>query len=221
MSVESITESDADAEPTKGEMLETMRGMQARIEQLEDEKDELQQQVDDLEHNQKNTKVSKDEINLILGSLVGMDHIDMTADVVENRDVVADIRERIESLESQTAQFEELEERLSDGGTEGVSEAWEAIVDQAMNKRNSSTHALPNNRVKLHRGDIVGATGKSEDMCGTYIEWFAADPDSEDDDKGKYKKRGTEYRPYKPPSDGVAQRRKSIVIDLDVWGEDA
>jgi len=213
MSVESLTEQEQADDVSMGEAVETMRGMQARIEKLEEENDELQQQVDELESNQKNKKVSKDEVNLVLGALVGMEHIDVTADVVENRGVVEDVRERLEAVENKTAKFEEIEQKLNDGPTEGVSEAWDAIVEKAKNLKTSSNHGLPNNRVKLHRGDIVGATGKSEDMCGKYIEWFGKDD-------GKYAKAGTDYKPYRPPSDGVAQRRKSLVVDLDVWGED-
>jgi len=208
-----------DHEPTKGELVETIRGLEARVEKAEEENDELRQRVDELERTQ-NDMASNNVVNHVIAGLVGHDHVDFNADPVQNRNLVQDFADRVDTLETDMARLSELEDRLDSGESNGPQEAWNRIVEKAKNLETSSNHGLPNNRVQLYRDDIVGATGKSEQQASRYIDYFGGDPQTDDADDGKHAKRGATKKPYRPPSEGKPQRRKALVVDLDVWGGD-
>lgn len=211
------TDGDAQAiqetdDVSQGRLVEMVRGLEARVEQLENENDELREAKDDLEERVKKVDgraASKSTVNLLIGALTDAD-MDFTADPGQNREALVGFNTRVETMETMLKRHESKMKKLGKGKTNGPDESWLAIIDAADNLSNSQDHGLPNNRVKLYAENISQATGKSERMALNYIEDFGED------------KEGATWQPYKPPSEqnGGHAQKKTLIVDLDVWGDE-
>lgn len=210
-------EMSADGEPSKQQIVETLHGLQSRVQQLEEEnrelredKSELEQRLDDLEDN----SVTRTSLNVLLQALTGGDIDDMTADPMQCREYAVDVNDRISDLESDVAAHDDKISTIGEGESSGPEEAWHNITQAAQRLAGSRENGLPNNRVRLYVDNIAQATGKCERHASNYIDRFGGDT--------KHSKRGAKKRDYKPPSNqnGGEAQKKSLVVDLDVWGED-
>lgn len=214
MSTEDVTGSET--EPSNQQIMNTVRDLQSRVEDLEEENAELRKENDELK--QQLSKVDADsvncqQLNILLQSLTGADLEDMTADPVRHNEYVSDFNSRVSDIESTVTAHEDKISNIGQGESAGPEEAWHNIVQAANRLAGSRENGLPNNRVCLYIDNIAQATGKSERMASNYIDRFGGDKDA---------KRGVTKRDYQPAASGNGNeaRRKSLVVDLDVWGED-
>jgi len=186
--------------------------------ELEAEVDELRQRVADLEEavdKVQSNYTHQSSVNVLLNALLGEGVDDFTADPAQLRDLVADFGRRVSELEQTTAKQQSVINTLGEGTARNKGEAWLDIVDAAQKLADSRDNALPGNRVRLYIENIEQATGKSSRQASNYIDDFGQDESTD-------KKPGATARPYKPPSaaNGNEAQKKSLVVDLDVWGED-
>lgn len=214
MSSEDTIAIDETEEPTKGQLLECVRGLQARVEKVEEENDELREENKQLRNKIKEvdqSNVSRSIMNQLLAALVNdKESIDFSADPFDNREVLEDFGRRVESTEVKTKQLESKVEQVYDGSVDGPEQAWYEIKQAANRLKKKRDHALPNNRVKLYKENIAQATGKSERHAGNYIEDFGEE------------KSGTDWQEYQRPSaaNNNEATKKALIVDLDVWGDD-
>lgn len=187
--------------------------LEKRVEQLEQENRELREMI---EKQQDNT-VTKLTINHLIAELVNDKSVitDFMASPDEHFDLVSDVGRRVNSNEEAIKRLQSEVNEVHDGSVDGPAQAWNAIVEAANRLNTDANHGLPNNRVKLYKENIAQATGKTKKMAGNYIEMFGREG-------SQHKKQGTEYVRYQRGSAGNkgAARKKSLIIDLDVWGED-
>lgn len=200
-------EEETEDELTDGEIRETFRGMQARIEKLEEENDDLREEIRKREQNM----VSRPMMNQLIAALVNdRESIDFSADPFDNRDALQDFGTRVESTEVQVQQLNSKVDSIYDGSADGPEQAWLEIVEAAKRLKTDSSHGLPKNRVKLYKENIAQATGKGEKMAQNYIEDFG---------KGK---DGTDWQPYQRAcaANNNKAQKKALIVDLNVWGDD-
>lgn len=214
MATEDVTGSDS--EPTNQQIMETVRGLQSRVQKLEDENADLRNENQQLKEQLSEVdahSVNCQQLNILLQSLTGADLDDVTADPVRHNDVVTDFNSRVTEIESTVTAHEDKISNIGQGKSSGPEEAWHNIVQAANRLAGSRENGLPDNRVCLYIDNIAQATGRSERMASNYIDRFGGDKDA---------KRGVTKRDYEPAASGNGNeaRRKSLVIDLDVWGED-
>lgn len=183
--------------------------------ELEAEVSELRERIDAIEDRldekaSADRAVTRSSVNLLLDALLGGEVDDFDADPASNRDLVEDLGRRIRDVEQTTAKQQDVVRKLSDGKTSGPDEAFARIVDTARRLSNSSNHVLPNNRVWLGCEEIAQATGLGERQASNYIDRFGEE------------RVGADWRSYQPPSEqnGGEARKKKLIIDLDVWGEE-
>ena len=191
---------------SKGELIETIRGQQARIEHLEDELDDLREQVQSVQAG----SVTRTGFNVLLDTLVGGGIDDFTSDPMTHRELVEDFNDRITTTENTVKRL-----ASDDGGNETnrKENAWKQVVEYAQNVQNQPNHHLPENRVGIYKDDIVAATGYSKRRAQQLIEEWGEE------------KNGTDWRPYKQlttsrQTASSNYQRKQLKIDLDVWGDD-
>lgn len=209
--------SSAEGEPTNQQIMETVRGLQSRVQNLEEENTELRAEKQELE--EQLSKVDADsvncqQLNILLQSLTGAELEDMTADPVRHNDYVLDFNSRVADLESSVTKHEDKISNIGEGESSGPEEAWHNIVQAANRLAGNRENGLPDNRVRLYIDNIAQATGKSERMASNYIDRFGGE--------GNGSKRGATKRDYQPASSGNGgeAQKKSLVVDLDVRGED-
>lgn len=187
-------------------LVERVESLEDRLAEAEAENERLRERVD----TNTNEHVNKTQVNHLLAALTGGEFDDYTADPMQYRAIAADFNARVCGVEETVAEHAEAVEQLDSGDHGKGSGAWHAIVEEAKRCEGTADHDLPNDRVRLYCDDISRATGRSERMASNYIEDFGAS------------KRGADWRPYKPPSNanGGEAQKKSLVVDLDVWGDD-
>lgn len=198
------TDGDVSADAVAA-LVERVESLEERVQELEAENERLRDQVDT------NTRqhVNATQVNHLLAALTGGDLDDFTADPMRHRDLAADFNARVGDLEDTVAEHGDVVDQLDAGDHGKGSGAWHAIVEEAKRCQGTADHDLPDNRVRLYCEDVSRATGKSQRMASNYIEDFGD------------AKRGTTWRPYKPPSNanGGEAQKKSLVVDLNVWGD--
>lgn len=91
MSSEGGLSIDDPEDVTKGQLLEVIKGQQARIEKLEEDVDQVRED--------ERKDVTNNVFNQLLGALVGPEAIDFVADPMENRDAVSHFGDRVNELE--------------------------------------------------------------------------------------------------------------------------
>ncbi len=206
MSSELIDTIDAD-DLTKGQLLELYRGERAQREKLEEQVDDLREEVNAVNAGM----VTQSVVNQLIQALVNdVDSVDVSSHPMQNRGVLEDFGTRLETLEGNIRKVSSKTESLYDDSCDGKEQAWMAIVEAARRLKKDNNHSLPNNRVKLYKENIAQATGKSKKMAQNYIEDFGTDKD------------GADWQPYKRPSasNGNEGRKKALIVDLRVWGDD-
>jgi len=202
MSIDDVLENVDDDNITKGQLAELIKGLEARIEHLEEENDQLREELDE--------KVGKDSVNLLLRSLTGADLDNYMVDPVQHRDFASDFHDRVQNLESTVKRHKDVVNQLDGGDAGKGTGAWFNIVEEAKRLQGDVDHDLPDERVRLYCEDISRATGRSERMASNYIEDFGQEKDV------------ATWRPYNPPSaaNNNEAQKKSLVVDLNVWGGD-
>jgi cell division septum initiation protein DivIVA len=193
------SESAEPAEMSRGELEAEVAELRDRLDQLEATVETLQPDV-----------VRHQHLNVVLTALTGNEHDDVDQNIVTRQEDARDLQHRVSDLESTAKQHASTVDAINSGDVDGPDEAWVAVRNEAKRAQGHPDHDLGENRVRLYADDIAKATGRSERMAQNYIEDFGED------------KRGTSWRPYKPPSNanGGEVQRKSLVVDLDVWGDD-
>jgi hypothetical protein len=181
--------------------------------ELEAEVSELRGRVEDLEEaveglNQNTVPMT--QLNLILDALLGGGVDDFTEPPATHRDAIEDFGRQLRDVKTRADRHAAVIDTLESGEAKGPDAAWKRVVDAANNLSDSTDHSLPNNRVALGREEIAQATGKTKRTAQDYIERFGEN------------RRGADWRPYQPPSEqtGGEAKRKKLIVDLDVWGED-
>lgn len=213
----SESESGEDLPDTDTQVMKAIDTLRSRVESLEEENQDLREDKKQLEEQVSQMQVNyvtRTSFNILLQALTGAEINDMTADPVQSRDYAIDFNNRVDELEADIAKHEDKISNIGEGESSGPEEAWHNITEAAKRLSGSRENILPNNRVTLYVDNISQATGKSERMASNYIDRFGGD--------GKHSKRGVKKRDYKPPSssNGGEARKKSLVVDLDVWGDD-
>jgi len=194
-------------EVTKDQLVELYKAERAHREKLEEQVDELSQRVDTIDKN----KVSETVVNQLIAAIVNdRSTIDFAADPMQNRGVLEDFGQRVETVETELQQTTTRVNDVYDGSADGPTVAWNRVVEMANRMQNNRDHALPNNRVKLFKENIANATGKSKRQASNYIEDFGQE------------KEGADWQQYKRgrPGTNNSGRKKALIVDLDVWGED-
>lgn len=156
----------------------------------------LEQKVDELESN----TVNRTTLNVLLSELGDID--DYTADPAQQRSLLAELVESLDSIEQRLESIEGDVEAIRDLGSEKTSkeEKVAQIVEYASNKG-----SVDQNRVTVRPKNIKGVTGVSrryaydlvDDMIGQY-DW-AKDPD--------------EVKETHVEQD---QRKRGVLIDFEV-----
>lgn len=193
-------------EATKGELIETVNGLEAHVEKLEEENEELREKMERMRADM----VTESAVNQLIQALVNnTDSVDTSAHPIENRQVLNDFGNRVETMEVLGKQLSSKVESIYDDSVDGKEQAWIKIVEAAQRLSGQQKHTLPNNRVKLHKENIAQATGKSERQARNYIEDFGEN------------KEGADWQPYErpSPSNNRKGKKKALIVDLDVWEE--
>lgn len=208
MATEPLPES---SDPSNKQIMEAFNGLQSRVERLEEENEELREENEFLKNNYVTLNAFQSQINVLLSSLTGAE-IDATEDPVLHKDFVEDFNSRVCELETAVAKQEDTISNLGEGKSSGPEEAWHNIVQAAQRLAGSRENGLPSNRVRLYIDNISQATGKSERQASNYIDRFG----------GEGGKKGAQKRDYEPATaqNGNEAKRKSLVVSLDVWGDD-
>lgn len=184
------------------------------IEVPRNEWESLVNRVDELEEKLQtvaDSRLHKVDFHKILRSLSGMDagEYPMTPNTVGNEhlEIAAELNHHVTTAHKLAQQHQRIveDERTFSGNTKD--KAWWSVLELAKNTGSN----LPNNRVQLDADELVKATGYSRRRCVDLIDEWAEDH-----------KQGVEMRPYKPPSKatGGEPKKKRLVLDLSVWGDD-
>lgn len=202
---QAIVEADPE-EVTKGQLLECMRGMQARLEKVEEENDELREHLQKRDDNM----VTKTAGNHVIGSLLGVDEQDFNDDIFQHKQAAEDFHERFTDVANTVKQHQSKIEKEGTATGDTKEKAWQEVVDKAENLSSHRDHSLPDNRVLLYAKEIETATGYSNRRACQLIEEWGQE------------KEGADWRPYERGSAGTKSnsKKKALKINLDVWGSD-
>jgi len=206
MAAESTAQTpDQTSESEDGDLREMVSQLADRVDELEKENEKLRE---DLQKTRSNS-VTRVTANHIISQLTSADLDDFTADPSSHLSHLSDFNTRVQSLETVVKRHESVVSDLGVGKSSSVSESWYAIVKTAKNLSNDPDHKLAENRVRLFRENIAQATGKSKRQASNYIEQFGD------------AKKGAEWTKYEPASarNNNNAKKKSIIVDLDVWGD--
>lgn len=181
--------------------------LEAEVQDLRERVAELEDAVDDIQA----MKASLPQVNVMLDAMLGGGVDDFTAPPAAHRDAIEDFGGQLRETKTRVDRHAAVIDTLESGEAKGPDAAWKRVVDAANKLADSADHSLPNNRVALGRDEIAQATGKTKRTAQDYIERFG---------EGRH---GADWRPHRPPSKqtGGESRRKKLVVDLDVWGDDA
>jgi len=193
-------EEETESEPTKAELMECIRGLEARLESVEKENKELREKIQEVDK----SNISKTEGNHVLGSLLGVDVQDYQADIYQHKDAAEDFNETVDEIENTMKRIDSIVEEQGTPSGDTKEHAWQSVVDHAENLSSHKDHALRNNWVILHTKQIQSATSYSKRRCSQLIEEWGE------------QKEGTKWRPYERKAGSV--QKKALKIDLDVWG---
>lgn len=129
--------------------------------------------------------------------------------MVESAQIVLD---EFEKLRDTVDDFEGFMESYGVEKPRNQDEAWVKIVDLARNVQDNPNHCIQgSNEVSLFIEDLEKATGYSDRHCSDLIEEYGKD------------KQGTRWIKHEPASaaNNHNATKKQLVLDLNVWGEDA
>lgn len=171
-------------------------------EELVDHISALEERVERLEKSQeRSTYLPRTVFNHFLQRLCQIDVDDYSADPFPQLSEVERVGAMIQRHESV------IEE--NDGPTvDAMKENWVACVKAAQNHENDPQHARMNGYVALFAENIQTATGHTRRHCRTLIETLG--------DEYEGAKWLAHERNLK---EGGSDRRKQLLIDLDVWGD--
>lgn len=182
--------------------------------QLEDRVDELEEEVAQLrEMVQKNEqKPSRTTMNHILSQLMNVDLDNYDADLGQLIGHSQEFGNQIQQFNQRLSRVEEIAEEEETLSNDPAVSNWKAIVKTARNLASDREHALPNNRVKLHKKQVKSAVGCSERHALNLIEEFGED------------KRGAAWQEYKRhttsrKTESQDIQKKALIVDLSVWGD--
>lgn len=101
-----------------------------------------------------------------------------------------------------------IEENGGSVSSDPMSDNWQAAVETAQNLKNNAKHARQDGYVQLFAENLEAATGHGNRHCLKLIEDLAEAHE------------GADWQSYRRNvKQGGSDRKKALLIDLDVWGE--
>lgn len=175
---------------------------------LEDEVQDLRERVDDLEtevDRVSNSSVDTTVLNHLLERLVPeLEVDDYTADPMQHLATVETFGKKL------TQTVDAVEESPENPSGDPMTENWQHIVEHARTLENDPNHAMRDGWVALYAQDVANAADCSRRWARQLIEDLGDDHE------------GAKWRPAREnKKEGSEDRKKALLVNLDVWGDTA
>ena len=174
---------------------------------LEDEVRHLRERLDRLEETvDQNAKdvVNRQVFNHFIDRLVpAVDIDDYTADPMQHLATVEEFGSKL------TQTVDAVEDAPQNPGRDAMTDNWLAVVEHAQTLSSDPENARQDGWVALYVQDVANATDCSRRWANDLVEDLADDHE------------GAKYQsPKENPKEGSEDRRKALLVNLAVWGED-